>query len=263
MRELALLSYQDPHLTGPVPSQPWASLWIFWHCTVGIKIIFFSFCPELSSLLPPTTIMAVLSEIHLLLSFHVSSAVVVWGQSALWLLLTWPWSLLSFGPVLCLVWILSSDSPLLFGHRIHIPLPSSVSFPLWCFLVIICISAAVSCWITALFSVSWKHFLIVLCYDRGMVIIVPHWARGWVDHCSLAQPAPWDRQCLPAVECSSWCPWEQSYGELNSAEVFSEDHATVLAAFLSTVRQSDAFKILLPSQNGRWHVPELGFHCCQ
>lgn len=68
-------------------------------------------------------------------------------------LLTWPSSLLSFGPILHLVWILASASPLLFGPRIHIPLPSSVSFPLRCFLDITCIPAAVSCWIRALFSV--------------------------------------------------------------------------------------------------------------
>jgi len=69
MRQLSPLSCQDPQLSCPVPSQPRAALRGFSHCTVGSKIISFSFCLELAGLLPPTVTIAVLSKRNLLCLF--------------------------------------------------------------------------------------------------------------------------------------------------------------------------------------------------
>lgn len=57
--------------------------------------------------------------------------------------------------------------------------PPSVSFPLRCFLDTICDPVAMSCWIIALFLVSWGCILIGSCYHRGMMFTVPTKPRGW------------------------------------------------------------------------------------
>lgn len=197
MRELSPLSCQDPQLSCPVPSQPWVALWVFWHCTVGSKIISFSFCLELAALLPPTTTIAVLSKRNLLLSFHVSSALVVREQSALWLLLSQNSSLLSGGQLF--TWRESCLQPSLFCLA-----PESTSPSIVCLLLL---------------KVLFEHYLKPSCcglldhspgfsfvelhphsgYHRGLVFTVPTkpsgWARWlwWITAPWLSQPfGTWD-----------------------------------------------------------------------
>lgn len=125
----------------------------------------------------------------------------------------------------------------------HLP-PAFVSFPLRCFLDTICNPAAVSCGIIALFSVcgaaSWLVCVITgewCSQSRPNQVVGPDCRGGSL----LAGSASPLGHGMPAVECSNWCPHEQSFSELSSSachspEICSEVHATVLAAFVSTVR---------------------------
>lgn len=159
MRELSPLSCQDPQLSCPVLLQPWAALWVFWHCTVRSKIIFFSFSLELAALLPPTTTVALLSKRNLLLPFHEFSASVVWQQSAC------SSCCCCRHPALSWASHNFSHPSSVWLQNLHFP-SAFVSLLLKCFLDTSCNPAAVSRWFISLFLVSWHCPLTGLCYLR-------------------------------------------------------------------------------------------------